>query len=767
MIIALLVLLVVCGIPLLLLRGCQGSSGPIAPSGEEAVLPGQSEQEAAPPPTREPVVSGELLATDSQPSPTRLPAARQTPGATGGTWLVMLYQDADDKILEQDIYVDLNEAERVGSSERVNLIAQVDRYRTGYQGDGDWTTARRFFITQDDDLQRVRSQVVEDLGEVNMADGQTLVDFVTWAVQTYPADHTMLILSDHGLGWPGGWSDPTASGAGDRSSPLSAALDDHLYLSELEDALRESLAQTGLEKLDLIGMDACLMGHLEVFSALAPYAHYAVASQETEPALGWAYASFLEALAENPDMSGAELGQLIVDSYIQEDQRIVDDQARADFIRQGSPLGGTFGLFGGPTAEQLTRQLERNITLTTVDLDALPGLVSSVNDLAFALQEAEPRAVTQARSYAQSFTSVFGKDVPPSYIDLGNFVQVLQQQSRDRVVQQAAGDVLSALQGVVVAEKHGPDRPGATGVSIYFPNSQLYGSPVTGPKSYTSIARTFSADSLWDDFLAYHYSGRTFEPDQKTAAVPPDQAEITAPGAGQIQISQISKSSNVAAPGRPVLLSADVSGTNLGYIKLFVGYLDRAANAIFLADQDFLESPDTRQVDGVYYPDWGEGDFTLEFEWEPLMFAISDGENSAVALLTPQSYGADPQEATYTVDGAYTYADDGETRSARLYFRDGQLWQVFGFTGEDTTGSPWEIIPQSGDTFTIQEQWLDLDSSGRVTGTATQPGETLTFGSEMFTWQELNAAPGDYVVGFIVEDLDGNATEAYTMVRVE
>ena len=28
----------------------------------------------------------------------------------------MLYQDADDKILEQDIFVDLNEAERVGSA---------------------------------------------------------------------------------------------------------------------------------------------------------------------------------------------------------------------------------------------------------------------------------------------------------------------------------------------------------------------------------------------------------------------------------------------------------------------------------------------------------------------------------------------------------------------------------------------------------------------------------------------------------------------------
>jgi hypothetical protein len=106
----------------------------------------------------------------------------------GQTWLVMLYQDADDKILEQDIYVDLNEAERVGSSDRVHIVAQVDRYQDGYQGDGDWTSAKRFYITQDDDLQRVHSQQVADLGEVNMSDGATLVDYVTWAVETFPAD---------------------------------------------------------------------------------------------------------------------------------------------------------------------------------------------------------------------------------------------------------------------------------------------------------------------------------------------------------------------------------------------------------------------------------------------------------------------------------------------------------------------------------------------------------------------------------------------------
>lgn len=66
------------------------------------------------------------------------------------TWLVMLYQDADDKILERDIFLDLNEAERIGSTDNVHIVAQVDRYRGGYSGDGNWTSAKRFYVTQVD-----------------------------------------------------------------------------------------------------------------------------------------------------------------------------------------------------------------------------------------------------------------------------------------------------------------------------------------------------------------------------------------------------------------------------------------------------------------------------------------------------------------------------------------------------------------------------------------------------------------------------------------
>jgi len=299
--------------------------------------------------TATPAAGSGLVITPLPPSPapaaTRMTVPTAVPGsaAAGESWLVMLYQDADDKVLEKDIYVDLNEAERVGSSDSVHIVAQIDRYSGGFSDDGDWTGARRYYVTHDDDLSTVRSELIADLGEQNMADGDTLVDFATWALQTYPADKVALILSDHGMGWPGGWSDPAPATRGSADTPLGSQLGNAIYLNELGGALRAIRERSSLDKFDLVGLDACLMAQLEVLAALEPHARYAVASEETEPGLGWAYAGFLESLVANPRMSAADLSRLIVDSYILEDERIVDDQARADMMRQGTPMGALFG----------------------------------------------------------------------------------------------------------------------------------------------------------------------------------------------------------------------------------------------------------------------------------------------------------------------------------------------------------------------------------------------------------------------------------------
>jgi hypothetical protein len=719
------------------------------------------------PESYQPIQQEQEIAEAALPTATPLVNLPSLPAAEGQTWLMMLYQDADDQILEKDIYLDLNEAEMVGSTDRVHIVAQMDRFQAAFTSDGNWTSTRRYYITRDSDLSHVDSQLIQDLGEVNMSAGQTLVDFVTWAIATFPADRYVLILSDHGMGWPGGWSDATARGHDANPAPLAAKLEDHLWLSEIDQALGQIRQETGIDKLDIIGMDACLMAQVEVFSTLQPHAYYAIASEETEPALGWAYTGFLSTLTANPDMSAAELSRTVVESYIQDDQRILDPVERQDLASQGSPLAGLLG-FGRATPEQLTQQLERDITLSAVDLSAVPALMQSLNDFAYLLQNEDQSIVASGRAYARSYTSIFGQQVPASFIDLGNFVQLVGREATRTDVRQAAQDVLDTLQKTIIAERHGPGKNGSTGMAIYYPNATLYSSAMAGPQSYTVIADHFAAQSLWDDFLAYHYHNHSFEKQVQQPYLPTAGTPTRAPGQADITVSPIQLSADVAAPGQPVELSVDISGKNIGYVYLFVGYYDQASNSIYMADTDYLESPETRQLDGVYYPQWSKDEaFTLAFSWDPYIFAVSDGENLTPALFNPQSYGAAAEDAVYTVDGIYTFSGTGESLPARLYFRDGQLNQVFGFQGESELGAPHEISPQIGDTFTILDKWMELGSGGSAAEISYETGDTLTFHEESFHWEEIYAAAGVYVVGFIIEDLEGNTYPVYTQVTVE
>jgi len=138
-----------------------------------------------------------------------------------------------------------------------------------------------------------------------------------------------------------------------------------------------------------------------------------------------------------------------------------------------------------------------------------------------------------------------------------------------------------------------------------------------------------------------------------------------------------------------------------------------------------------------------------------------------VALFTPQQYGASAADAIYSVDGIYTLAVDGSSLNARLNFQDGVLVSIFGITGQDDIGAPREILPQVGDSFVILDKWLELDSQGQVQDTTFQAGDTtFYFSGQSFTWQETYAPAGNYILGFLVTDLDGNSVEVYDQVEV-
>jgi hypothetical protein len=688
----------------------------------------------------EPAVADEPAEADEQP-------------AADDTWLVMIYGNADDEILEQDIFTDINEAELVGSSDDVTIVAQLDRYKGAFGGDGNWTGARRFLITEDDDLEQIGSELIENLGEVNMADGATLVDFVTWAAEAYPAERHVLIMSDHGMGWPGGWNDPAPGGAGPDGMALTAD-GDLLLLNEMSAALDEARAAAGIEQFELIGFDACLMGHIEVFAAMGPHTRYVVASQEVEPSLGWAYASFLGQLVADPAMDGAALSAAIVDSYIDQDQRIVDDEARSVFAEE------TFGEEG--SAEEIAAAMGVDITLSAYDTAALPELLGALDGLVTALAEVAQDDVAAARTYAQGFENVFTEDGPAPYIDLGHFAE-LARELDDEAVTAAADELLAAIGDAVIAERHGEERPGASGLSIYFPGSELYEDEAGGAESYAAIADSFAQGSLWENYLNFHYFGSDLADDAAPAGA------ASAPGASEISVADLELSADEIGQGDSTTVSSEVSGEHIGFVYAFTGYYDPDDDTVLVADLEYIDAGESREVGGVFYPDWGdEGAVAIEYEWEPIIYGIDDGDGDGVsfALLTPQEYGDTDESSTYTVDGMYSFAG-GERRYAQLYFKDGELLKVLGFSGQSAQGAPRVITPRAGDSFTVYDQYIRLNSdSDADVEYFREEGATLSFGNGPWSVETLTAPAGDYVLGVQAEDLDGNLYEAYGSVTV-
>ncbi len=665
-------------------------------------------------------------------------------------WLVMFYEDADDSILERDMMVDFNEIERVGSTDQVHLVAQVDRYRGAFSGMGNWTTTKRFYITKDADLGRIASPELADLGELNMADGATLADFVTWAVVNYPARKHALILSDHGSGWPGGFSDPAPGGQGKDKVALAEEMDDNLWLMELDRALEQARAKTGLGKLELIGFDACLMGMLEVYTQMAPHAAYAVASEEVEPSLGWAYTAFLSRLVANPAMDGAELAKGIVQSYISQDERILDDSSRRQFLKESD-------MDTDLDAKTTATEFGVDITLAGIDLAALPALNAALDTLADALPDLDRKVVTKARTDAQSYENAFDPDSPTPDIDLGSFVKLLKKNSDDSQVNAAADRVLAALKRAVIAERHGPERPGATGIALYFPNRTIY--KQSNNWDYTTIASRFAKEHRWDDFLAVHYGA-------KQAAAPTTGKRALLRGglaAKPIQISPLTLSAETTGPGKPVTIQTVIGGDNLGYVYSFAGRMLPDENALLIEGMDYVQAAQSQEMDGVRYPLWPAGDVPVRVTWAPIVTLVNDGVTAVRALLEPRIYGDTP---TYTVDGTYTFADGSPARFARLYFKDGVLSQIFGYTGQNGLGALRQITQQPGDAFTVLEVGRKL-VNGAPGEAFTRPGGTLTFGGKAWTVERRPAPGGSYLVGFIAEDLDGGRHEQYESLFVE
>lgn len=146
-----------------------------------------------------------------------------------------------------------------------------------------------------------KMKLLEEYKAVSMTDPNTLTTFIKWCDDNYPANRNMLIFWDHGSGSINGYGY-------DEKFKTSGSMD----LSEINQALKKSRVT-----FDFVGFDACLMATLETALMLTNYADYMIASEETEPGVGWYYTDWLTALGKNTSMATVEIGKNIVDDFVE------------------------------------------------------------------------------------------------------------------------------------------------------------------------------------------------------------------------------------------------------------------------------------------------------------------------------------------------------------------------------------------------------------------------------------------------------------------
>jgi hypothetical protein len=223
-------------------------------------------------------------------------------------WTVLVYFCADNDVEEYAI-PDFLEMASVGSTADVKIVALFDRI-PGYDDRyGDWTDTRRGIINNGD---VPNTSWGVSMGELNMGDPQTLIDFVVWGMQNYPASRYAVVLWNHGSGW---WKLQAGESFLLKGVCWDYTDSDCLTMKEVRQAL-DAIEQNQQEP-DLVAFNACLMAMVEVAYEIRDHAQVMVGSEKLMPATGFPYGWILEDLVATPSMTASELGSTMVAYYYQ------------------------------------------------------------------------------------------------------------------------------------------------------------------------------------------------------------------------------------------------------------------------------------------------------------------------------------------------------------------------------------------------------------------------------------------------------------------
>ena len=336
-----------------------------------------------------------------------------------GSWTIFVYLCGTD--LESPMFKggsatdDIKEMKAATADDRIRFVIQTGGTTFWHNGDMDEDLNQRFVI-EGGKLIKVGEE-----DRVSMGKTSTLAEFLKWGVKNFAAEKMGVVLWDHGGGSIEGvcWDEYD---------------EDCLTLREIDAALL-SVYKTMTDKFEFVGMDACLMGTVEMANIAASYARYMYGSEEMEPGGGWDYTEIGNYLARNPGADGAELGKIVSDSYL------------ASCKKQGD---------------------SEIATMSVIDLSKVDKMVESFNTFAKSMYDSAANSATFS-AMSKKITKIDnfgGNNKSEGYTNMVDYGGLLTACADYTTGSQEA---LAALRDCVVYSVHGSDHPNASGLAIYYP----------------------------------------------------------------------------------------------------------------------------------------------------------------------------------------------------------------------------------------------------------------------------------------------------------
>ena len=391
-------------------------------------------------------------------------------------WTIFVHMAA-----RNDLYpfskMNLKQMSEVGSNDFVNIVVQYDE--PGKKG------TQRLYIEHNN-----ISVAYQDPQRLNSGDPQSVIDFITWGVPLYPAEHYALIFWDHGTSasvdphiprfydtgelFLGSTTPsmfdiervdtlniPLFSPSSDRIEHKGICFDD-LYRSyinneglvRLFDVLDEKVMRG--KKWDIVAFDACLCADAAMIEITRDYADYLVASEDVEPGTGWNHRLVLTPFLDGT-MSPQAFAAHIVNSYAYAYHFLTDEytQSAVDLSRAGQLLD---------CLHQISQilvdclRLQRGRTVR----DAL--------------------GISFHRKMCTCFDDPNFKDLSHAFANIAQNIRLFQfvDESqgaglKDQLSQKLA-QAQNLITGCVVANAVGKGFGQAKGISIYLPDARMHSS---------------------------------------------------------------------------------------------------------------------------------------------------------------------------------------------------------------------------------------------------------------------------------------------------